>query len=162
MENGYKKSLSAFMNFKWVALGLVTVCIGIIYFIYTTLPSELAPMEDRNQFRLSVTAPEGTSYDYMDSYMDTLSQFLEDSIPEKTMMISLTSPGFGGGSINSGFFNVMLTDPQYRNRSQQDVVNMVNRNLKKFPQGRAFASQQQTISTNRHGGQPIAICNTKQ
>ncbi len=155
MEKGYKKSLTAFMKFKWVALGLVAICVGIIYFIFSSIPSELAPMEDRSQFRLMVTAPEGTSYDYMDSYMDSLSQFLTDSIPEKKMMISLTSPGFGGGSINSGFFSVGLVDPQDRVRSQQDIVNMVNRNLRKFPQGRAFASQEQTISTNRHGGQPI-------
>lgn len=155
MENGYKKSLAAFMKFKWVALGIVAICIGIIYFIFTSIPSELAPMEDRSQFRLSVTAPEGTSYDYMDSYMDTLGQFLKDSIPEKKMMISLTAPGFGGGSVNSGFFSVALVDPKDRVRSQQDIVNMVNRNLKRFPQGRAFASQEQTISTNRHGGQPI-------
>lgn len=155
MENGYKKSLAAFMKFRWVALGIVAICMGIIYFIFTSIPSELAPMEDRSQFRLSVTAPEGTSYDYMDSYMDTLGQFLKDSIPEKKMMISLTAPGFGGGSVNSGFFSVALVDPKDRVRSQQDIVNMVNRNLKRFPQGRAFASQEQTISTNRHGGQPI-------
>lgn len=155
MENGYRKSLMAFMKFKWIALGIVAVCIGIIYLIFTTLPSELAPMEDRSQFRLSVTAPEGTSYDYMDSYMDSLSRFLQDSIPEKKIMISLTAPGFGGGSVNSGFFSVMLTDPKDRTRTQQDVVDMVNRNLKNFPQGRAFASQEQTITTNRHGGQPV-------
>lgn len=155
MENGYKKSLASFMKVKWVALALVAICIGIIYFIFTAIPSELAPMEDRSQFRLSVTAPEGTSYDYMDSYMDTLNTFLQDSIPEKKMMISLTAPGFGGGSVNSGFFSVVLTDPKDRVRSQQDIVDMVNRNLKKFPQGRAFANQEQTISTNRHGGQPI-------
>jgi multidrug efflux pump len=155
MENGYKKSLQSFMKFKWVALAMVAVCLGIIYFIFKGIPSELAPLEDRSQFRLSVTAPEGTSYDYMDSYMDTLGTFLTDSIPEKTMLISLTAPGFGGGSVNSGFFNVMLTDPKDRNRSQQQIVDMVNRNIKKFPQGRAFASQQETISTSRHGGQPV-------
>lgn len=155
MENGYKKSLEAFMKFKWVAFALVAVCAGVIYVIFNSIPSELAPLEDRNQFRLNVTAPEGTSYDYMDSYMDTLGRFLSDSIPEKTMLISLTAPGFGGGSVNSGFFNVMLTDPKDRGRSQQQIVDMVNRNLKKFPQGRAFASQQETISTNRRGGQPV-------
>lgn len=155
MENGYKKSLKGFMKFKWVAFALVAVCVGVIYFIFASLPSELAPLEDRNQFRLNVTAPEGTSYDYMDSYMDTIGKFLSDSIPEKTMLISLTAPGFGGGSVNSGFFNVMLTDPKDRGRSQQQIVDMVNRNLKKFPQGRAFASQQETISTNRRGGQPV-------
>ena len=155
MENGYKKSLASFMKVKWVALALVAICIGIIYFIFSTIPSELAPMEDRSQFRLSVTAPEGTSYDYMDAYMDSLNTFLIDSVPEKKMMISLTAPGFGGGSVNSGFFSVVLADPKDRVRSQQDIVDMVNRNIKKFPQGRAFASQDQTISTSRHGGQPI-------
>ncbi|MDP4283711.1 MAG: efflux RND transporter permease subunit [Bacteroidota bacterium] len=154
MENGYKKSLTAFMKFKWIAFAIVATCFGIIYFIFKGIPSELAPLEDRNQFRLSVTAPEGTSYDYMDSYMDTLNQFIEDSIPEKTTQISLTAPGFSG-SVNSGFINVNLTDPKNRNRTQQQIVDMTNRNLKKFPQGRAFASQQETISTSRHGGQPV-------
>jgi multidrug efflux pump len=155
MENGYKNSLAKFMKVKWLAFVLVAVCLGLIYFIFKGIPSELAPLEDRSQFRLSVTAPEGTSYDYMDSYMDTLSTFLTDSIPEKTMLISLTAPGFGGGSVNSGFFNVMLTAPKDRTRTQQEIVDMVNRNLKDFPQGRAFASQEQTISTSRRGGQPV-------
>jgi multidrug efflux pump len=91
----------------------------------------------------------------MDSYIDSLNQFMMDSIPERTMLISMTSPGFGGGAVNSGFLNVMMTDPKDRNRSQQDVVDMVNRNLKRFPQGRAFASQEQTISVSRRGGQPV-------
>lgn len=155
MENGYKNSLSAFMKLKWIAFVLIAACFAIIYFIFKGIPSELAPMEDRNQFRLSVTAPEGSSFEYMDSYIDNLNQFIMDSIPERTKLISVTSPGWGGGSVNSGFISVMMTDPKYRNRSQQEVVDMVNRNLKRFPQGRAFASQEQTISVSRRGGQPV-------
>ena len=110
MEDGYKEELPVkFMKFKWVALIMVVACFGIIYVIFKGLPSELAPLEDRNQFRLNVTAPEGTSYDYVDSYMDTLGTFLSDSIPEKTMLISITAPGFGGGAVNSGSFNVMIS-----------------------------------------------------
>lgn len=78
-----------------------------------------------------------------------------DSIPEKTILISVTSPGFGGGSVNSGFVRVMLDDPKDRNRSQQQIVDMVNRNLRRFSQGRAFAMQEQTISVSRRGGQPV-------
>ena len=155
MENGYKNSLSAFMKLKWIAFVLIAACFAIIYFIFKGIPSELAPMEDRNQFRLSVTAPEGSSFEYMDSYIDNLNQFIMDSIPERTKLISVTSPGWGGGSVNSGFISVMMTDPKYRNRSQQEVVDMVNRNLKRFPQGRAFVSQEQTISVSRRGGQPV-------
>ncbi len=155
MENGYRNSLAGFMKMKWMAFGIIAVCLVIIFFIFKGIPSELAPLEDRNQFRLSVTAPEGSSFDYMDAYMDSLNHFIEDSIPEKTMLISMTSPGWGGGSVNSGFINVMMVDPRERVRSQQEIVDMVNRNLKRFPQGRAFASQEQTISVNRRGGQPV-------
>ena len=155
MEAGYKNSLARFMKFKWIAFVLVAVCFGIIYFIFTTIPSELAPLEDRNQFRLSVTAPEGTAYEYMDSYIDSLNQFISDSVPEKIKVISLTAPGFAGGAVNSGFINVLLTDPKDRKRSQQEIVDMVNRDIKKFPQGKAFATQEQTISVSRRGGQPV-------
>ena len=154
MENGYKKSLAAFMKVKWVAFGLIAICLGLIFFIFRGLPSELAPLEDRSQFRLSVTAPEGTSYDYMSIYMDTLNTFLTDSIPEKTVLVNRISSNFTGAA-NSGFFMVSLTDPKDRNRSQQEIVDMVNRNLKRFTQGRAFASQTETISTSRRGGQPV-------
>ncbi len=155
MEHGYKNSLAEFMNFRWVAFVIVAACLGIIYFIFMGLPSELAPLEDRSQFRLNVTGPEGANFEYMEDYMNDLDKFIMDSIPEKTILISMTSPGFGGGSVNSGFIRVMLTNPKDRNRSQQEIVDMVNRNLRKFSQGRAFAMQEQTISVSRRGGQPV-------
>lgn len=155
MEMGYKNSLTRFMKIKWMAFVLVAACFGIIWSIFTTIPSELAPLEDRNQFRLSVTAPEGTAYEYMDSYIDSINQMIIDSVPEKTRIISLTAPGFSSGATNSGFINVTLTDPKDRKRTQQQVVDAVNKNLKKYPQGRAFATQEQTISVSRRGGQPV-------
>lgn len=155
MEHGYKNSLSRFMKVKWVAFLIIAACAGMIYTIFIGLPSELAPLEDRSQFRINVTAPEGANFEYMEAYMNELDKFIMDSIPEKTILISMTSPGFGGGSVNSGFIRVMLDDPKDRTRSQDDIVNMVNRNLSKFSQGRAFTSQEQTISVSRRGGQPV-------
>ena len=113
-------------------------------------------MEDRSQFRLQVTAPEGTSFDYMDKYVDALSQLMLDSVPESKTVLSVTSPGFtGSGSANSGFVRVAMVDPDQRKRSQEEIVQMVNRNLPKYPEGRAFAIQEQTISVNRRGGLPV-------
>ncbi len=155
MESGYKKSLAAFMKVKWVTFILIGACLAIIYFIYQGLPSELAPMEDRSQFRLSITGPEGANYEYMENYMDKLDKFLMDSVPERDVMVTMVSPGFGGGSANSGMIRVTLTDPKDRVRSQQEIVDMVNRNLSKFSEGRAFAMQDQTISVSRRGGQPV-------
>ncbi len=156
MENLYRSSLERFMRWKWVAVILITACFGIIYWIGKDIPSELAPMEDRSQFRLAVSAPEGTSYDYMDKYVEKISQFIIDSVPENKIMMSMVAPGFtGSGSVNSGFVRSVLSDPKDRKRSQQDIVNMVNKNAASFSEGKVFAIQEQTISVNRRGGLPV-------
>ena len=154
MENSYTKVLSSFMRVRWIAFIVIGICFVMMYIIFSGIPSELAPMEDRNQFRLQVTAPEGTAYDYMDTYIDRLSKFMLDSIPEETIVMSLTAPG-GNGAVNTGFVRVLLSDPKNRKRSQEQIVNMVNKNLTKFSQGKAFAIQEQTIAVNRRGGQPV-------
>lgn len=156
LENLYKKSLTAFMRVRWVAFLIIVTCFGIIYFIGSKIQSELAPMEDRSQFRLSITAPEGTSFDYMDAYIDRIGQFIMDSIPERQVMLTVTAPGFSGsGSVNTGFLRMLMVDPEKRERGQQEIVDMVNRNLSRFNEGKVFAIQEQTIAVNRRGGLPV-------
>jgi len=156
MENGYFNSLNRFMRIRWFAFIIVLGCFAIIWLIGGGLQSELAPMEDRSQFRLAVSAPEGTSFDHMDKYIDKLAQFMIDSVDERRIVLTVTAPGFtGSGSVNTGFVRLSLTEPNERNRSQQEIVDMVNRNLPKFSEGRAFAIQEQTISVNRRGGLPV-------
>jgi hydrophobe/amphiphile efflux-1 (HAE1) family protein len=156
MEDGYRRLLESFMRIRWISFLIIVLCVASAWFIGTNMQSELAPMEDRNQFRLQLTAVEGTSYDYMDRYVQDLVGFVQDSIPEYKTALSVTAPGFtGGGAVNTGFVRVTLSDPQDRDRSQQDIVDMVNRNLSRFPEGKAFAIQEQTISVNRRGGLPV-------
>ena len=156
MENGYRRMLEGFMRVRWVAIILLVFCLGMAWFIGKDIPSELAPMEDRSQFRLSLTAPEGTSYDYMDKYVDKVTRFINDSVPEKNTLISITAPGFtGSGSVNTGMVRATLADPKDRKRSQQEIVAMITKNIPKFNEGRIFPIQEQTISVNRRGGQPV-------
>lgn len=156
MENVYRVSLTFFMKLRWVAFLIIIACFGVIYWIGKDIPSELAPMEDRSQFRLTVSAAEGASYDFMDKYVDKVSQFIIDSVPENKILMSMVAPGFtGSGSVNSGFVRSVITDPKERKRSQQDIVNMINKNAPSFSEGKIFAVQEQTISVNRRGGLPV-------
>jgi len=155
MENGYRNMLNRFMKARWLALPIILACAAIIIFLGRTLQSELAPMEDKSGFRLAVSAPEGTSYDAMDKYMDKLTNFLIDSMPEKKYITSMTAPGFISGSANSGFIRVGLIPPSERERSQQEIAEWVNKNMPRFNDGRAFAIQDQTIQVSRRSGQPI-------
>jgi multidrug efflux pump len=147
MDNSYRSLLQRFMKRRWTAIPIVALCIGLIVLFMNILQSELAPMEDRSLFRLSVLTPEGTSFDYMSNYMDKIGNFVVDSIPEKNVATTIVAPGFvGSGAVNTGMTRVMLVDPDKRNRTQQEIVSMVNKNLPKFNEGRIFAIQEQTIS----------------
>src|SRR5215203_3951117 len=155
MDNFYKNALTRFMKFRWMSFVIVVICGGIIFFIGGSLQSELAPMEDRSQFRLQVSAPEGSSFEYTDQFIDRLTNLMLDSVPEKQTVMSMTAPGFSSGAANTGFVRVALIDPKERTRSQKDIVAMVNRNMSKFSEGRAVAIEDQTIQVNRRGGQPV-------
>lgn len=158
LENGYHFLLTKFMRVRWLSLPIVAACFATIYYVGNQLQSELAPLEDRSQFRLMISAPEGTSYDAMDNYMDKLSQFMLDSVPEKEVIIALTAPGFtGSGSANTGYMRVMLSPPETRDRSQFQIVDMVNKNIGQFSEGRAFATQEPTISGGSRRSQPIGF-----
>lgn len=152
MENGYTRALEWVMKHKWTATAGILGSFALILLIGSTLQTELAPLEDKNRFRLAVSAPEGTSYDAMEDYMNNIVDMMIDSVPEKEVILSVTAPGFtGSGAVNTGFSMVKLQDASERERSQNDIVQMVNRNLAGFNYGKAFAMQEQTISVQRGG-----------
>jgi multidrug efflux pump len=152
MERGYKKIVVWLMRKKWVAISGIAVSIALIFIIGSSLQSELAPLEDRSRFRVFVSAPEGTSFDAMDQYIDKLINVVLDSVPENKVLLTVTAPGFtGSGAVNTGFMSERLSDPKERQRSQQEIVDAVNRNFQKYSFGKAFAIQEQTISVNRGG-----------
>ncbi len=156
LESTYEKLLRSFLKIKWIAWLMICICGISIYYLFQKIPSELAPMEDRSQFRLSVTAPEGSSFAYMDNYLEKLTNLIMDSVPEKEIVLSVTAPTFfGSGAANTGFVRVLLKDPSERIATQSEIVQRISKSLPKITDGRAFPIQEQTISINRRGGLPV-------
>src|SRR5688572_763950 len=143
------------LKVPWVAILIIIACVFVIRFVGGNLKSELAPMEDRSQFRLQLTAPEGASFDYTDAFVEKVTNLVLDSVPEKRTVLSITAPGFVSGSANTGMVRATLVDPKERSRSQKEIVAMLNRNLSKFSEGRVSVVEEQTIQQNRRGGQPV-------
>lgn len=147
MDKTYRESLETFMKRRWLAFVIFAGCVAMIVGIGMNLQSELAPLEDRSLLRFSITAPEGTSYDYMEHYMSSLGKFMMDSVPEKQILINIVAPPFAGsGAVNSGYFRMVLKEPSERKRTQAQIAAYLNKNLAKFNQGRIFVIQEQTIS----------------
>ena len=147
LDDGYKDMLGAFMKVRAFSFLIIGVCFVLIYFIGKSLQSELAPMEDRGTFRVSMTAPEGTSYTAMQSYVDRVTQFVMDSVPEQRIALSVTSPGFiGSGAANTAFMRIRLKEKKDRTKSQDEIAQYLGKNFSKFNLGKAFVIQEQTIS----------------
>lgn len=155
IDRVYGNSLRSFMNYRWLSLVMLAACFGIIWYFRGTIKSELAPLEDRSIIRTNVTAPEGTDYDQMESIIYNLSQKVMDSIPERTMVFGIAAPGFGNASTNSGFVSLLLSDPQERKRSQQQIYNQLLSMSRKMPEARMFPSQEETIQVGFGRGLPV-------
>ncbi|SMG50818.1 multidrug efflux pump [Marivirga sericea] len=153
LNNGYARSLDAFMKVRWMGILLFLGAIGLIYGLFKVLPSELAPLEDRGMISVSTTGPEGATFEYMGEYIDNLVEVTMDTLPTDGL-ISVTSPGFGTQGTNSGFMRIMLVDASEREKTQQQLYDEYTPILNEFPAAKAFAFQQQTIG-GRRGGLPI-------
>ena len=100
--NLYKSTLQSFMRLRWLAFVIIAVCVGIILFIGKQLPSELAPMEDRNRVRASITGPEGVDFDFTDRVAYEITQQLLDSIPEKHVVLHSSPDSMFPLTVESG------------------------------------------------------------
>ena len=128
MENGYKSLLAGFLRVRWMAWVIIAICASMIYWIGTSLQSELAPLEDRSSIRFQMSGPEGASYGYMVETGDKLLNYLTDSVPEKDFVFAAV-PGFGGsGGVNGGTLRIKLVEPDQRNRSQSDIAKAIGKN----------------------------------
>ena len=151
LENLYRSSLQGFMRIRLIGLLLVLGgCIALIILIGKQLPSELAPMEDRNRIRTSITGPEGADFDFTDKVAYEITQQLLDSIPENSVSLTF-APGFGGGGSNAAFVSMGLVDASKRERSQDEIAQQMNRMFRRYNNLRVFATQEQTISVGLGG-----------
>lgn len=157
MVDLYGRSLNNFLRRRWLAIPIVLACFVMIWFFGKNLQSELAPLDDRSAIQMQVTAPEGASFEYTDFFILKLTKMLNDSVPEKKIGLTVTSPGFtGSGAVNTGFVRLKITEPNERERSQTDIANSLSRITRKMPEAKTFVIQQQTISSGgRRGGLPV-------
>ena len=155
MTAGYQRSLQTFLRRRWQAWVLVALTGFGIYFLGKAIPSELAPLEDRNRISIQSTGPEGSSYEFMDTYMRQAGELVRDSVGDGLdNVLSVTAPGFSGNGSNTGIMRVLLKPADERNRSQQQIADVLTGSIKKLTAARASVSQDQSIGSGG-GGLPV-------
>ncbi len=127
LNRGYERTLQLFFKMRWLGFVLLIASFAVAWFLAPSLPSELAPLEDRSMIGLAVIAPEGTSYESMEATMKEINKFVSDSIPDlnenRTYAGVAASSGTLVQPVNGGFQWIFLKDPQDRKSglSQQQI-----------------------------------------
>jgi hydrophobe/amphiphile efflux-1 (HAE1) family protein len=147
LDRGYRRSLAYFFKNKYLSFVILGVCIALIVVLFINLKSELAPLEDHSTISTSLTAPEGTGFDFTSDYTDKLVQDIQDSVPEARLVFGRVMGGSFSGS-NRGSVNIFLTEPNERKRTQQQIYDQLSAMFKKYSEARIIPNQEQTISTS--------------
>ncbi|MCI0331225.1 MAG: efflux RND transporter permease subunit [candidate division Zixibacteria bacterium] len=148
LSAGYRRSLDRFMQRRWLGFACLGGAAALVVLFGAVLPRELAPMEDRSRLRVSATAPEGTSFEEMDAYLDRLIATSKTVVPEMEELVSVTG---GGGGVNSGFMFITLKTPDRRERSQKEIHGALSAAARQLTDARTVVSQEQTISVGGGG-----------
>lgn len=154
MSRWYGKGLNLFFRVRWLAIVIMIISSWMIYELGRKLPSELAPIEDKGRLSVNATAPEGTSFEFMNNFLGKVIADVEQ-IPEKESILSVTAPGFGASQAsNTGFVRISLVDASERTKSQMEIADELSKTIRKYTEARVFVNQEQTIG-DRRGGLPV-------
>jgi multidrug efflux pump len=143
MESWYGRIVGGFLKVRGLAWVVVAACAGLIYFIGKGIPNELAPLEDRSSVRLTLTGPEGMSFESMEKVSAQVADFVRDSVPENDFVFARTP---AGGSANSAQVRLGLVPPDQRKRTQEQIAKYLTKSTKRFNDARIFVVQEQTIA----------------
>ncbi|WMS85816.1 efflux RND transporter permease subunit [Pleionea litopenaei] len=140
LRNGYLSLLEKCMRHRVIMfLGFLSL-LGFVSWLYPNIDQEFAPQEDRGAFFVSISAPEGSSYQYLEEYMDEVEKRLMHYVDtgEVRRLLVRAPRGFGRiENFNGGFVIVLLNDWGQR-RDAWSIMNDVRQRLSDLPGVRAF------------------------
>lgn len=119
--------------------------------LFTVLPRELVPEEDRGRVDINIIGPEGAGYDYTQKAVKQVEARLQELLKEGvTTRYIIGVPRFGGTQFNSGFGNTTL-GPDAKITSN-DLAAELNRELSSITSVRAIASVRPAFQRGGGGG----------
>ncbi|MDR0976617.1 MAG: efflux RND transporter permease subunit, partial [Prevotellaceae bacterium] len=147
MNRGYSYLLNAFLAKRWLAFPIIALAVGAIVYLWNTIPSEMAPMEDRSQININTTGPEGVTYEYMRDYTEDLNDLVDSIIPDAE---AVSARVFSG----SGNIQITLKDMKDRHYTQMEVAEELTAAAQRKTKARAFVQQSSSFG-GRRGGMPV-------
>jgi multidrug efflux pump subunit AcrB len=153
---GGRASWKRFLAARWLALPILVGASLLTWLCFGQLKRELAPLEDRGRLRVTATAPEGASFDYMLAFMDRLTERVAEETPEAEVILTQTAPGFGGGGVNSGWVGLSHRRSE-RDRSQSEIAQQLQAATRAWRSPRGVIQMRPSASARAASRLPVAF-----
>ncbi|TVQ88503.1 MAG: efflux RND transporter permease subunit [Bacteroidetes bacterium] len=147
MNQTYKNSLENFLSRRWLVFPVLLAAVGLIVLLYTNIPAEMAPLEDRSQITINAQTPEGATFEFTRDYIFNIAEMVMEEVPEVEGVIYMV---FGSWAN----VRVILVPPSERQRSQQEIADHLSARVRQMTRARAFVLQQSTFG-GRRSGMPV-------
>ncbi len=118
-RSGYHRALPVVMRFRWLALAVFAVLLGITGFVYTSTPTAFIPDEDQGFAIVSLQLPEGGSLDYTHRVQREVETLLHQQ-PEISDVFDAAGFSFTGSGSNKATMFIRLKP--WGERSGKDHV----------------------------------------
>ena len=142
LNNWYGNALNTVLKFRVLVFPLIIIVFGLIFWLWTTIPAEMAPLEDRSVITIRTTVPEGSTFEFYRDYNERISDVVNEAAPEREATIMMTRS-------NRGFVRTILPDIRTRTRSQMEIADALSAAVRSETQARAFVQQQSTFGGRR-------------
>jgi multidrug efflux pump len=142
MNTALRVTLRASLKAPVLVLGVVAALSGLAVVLFTVLPKELTPVEDRGVIIIPMTGPEGASFAYMREQVQLVERIAQRYLDNgEATVVFATLGGFGRPpQSNQANAFIRLAPWKQRERSQQQIVAEIFPQLiQQVPGTRAFA-----------------------
>jgi multidrug efflux pump len=161
LRESYHDSLEMLLGRRAAVIGAgaAVLVVGLgAWGLFSALPEELVPPEDRGRVVVRAEAAEGTGFDYTRDVMLQVEPMLEtyrQSGEADSYLVS--APGFGGGSFNTGNSVLVLSDWSRRDRSADEISQELGRQISQITGARVTASTPGALQRSGGGGSSNSV-----
>ena len=143
----YAISLDYILNHRYISIIIMVISLVGCVWMWISIPSEMAPLEDRSSITIRTMGAEGVTYEYMRDYTEDINRLADSIVPDAAFITARVSSG-------SGNVQITLKDINKRNYSQMEVAEKLSKAIRSKTDARAFVQQQATFG-GRRGGMPV-------
>ena len=149
LTNRYARMLDAVMNRRGVIVAFAVIVFGTLPVLFSFIPSELAPNEDKGVVMMMGTAPSTGNMDYIQANMTQVTDIIKAE-PEAAASLAM----IGVPASNQAFGIAPLVPWSERERSQKEMQEFFAKKVKDVP-GMAVTTFQMPELPGASSGLPI-------